>query len=197
MTCAPRCCVPATVTHFFFQGENGLLWEHIYKEIRKRLCFFTSCQHTFSNKCSMHSHPLKRWSELGMLALSSFVNSLQRLNHSLQLNVFPYLSAIRPTPFWELEDWHSLTLPVMHKLSFHVPFFFSSYLFVGKFHLVSKTGRIEKSVEAHRGAVLAGRWNYDGTALITGGAWLTTTSLSTICNWMVNKLHLYSAFLLI
>ncbi|GLD53330.1 intraflagellar transport protein 80 homolog isoform X3 [Lates japonicus] len=25
-------------------------------------------------------------------------------------------------------------------------------------------GRIEKSVEAHKGAVLAGRWNYDGTA---------------------------------
>ncbi|KAL2095935.1 hypothetical protein ACEWY4_008083 [Coilia grayii] len=39
----------------------------------------------------------------------------------------------------------------------------------GKFHLVSKTGRIEKSVEAHRGAVLAGRWNCDGTALITAG----------------------------
>ncbi|CAB1347800.1 unnamed protein product [Coregonus sp. 'balchen'] len=37
------------------------------------------------------------------------------------------------------------------------------------FHLVSKTGRIEKSVEAHKGAVLAGRWNYDGTALITAG----------------------------
>ncbi|XP_070685192.1 intraflagellar transport protein 80 homolog [Pempheris klunzingeri] len=30
-------------------------------------------------------------------------------------------------------------------------------------------GRIEKSVEAHKGAVLAGRWNYDGTALITAG----------------------------
>ncbi|KAK1790557.1 hypothetical protein P4O66_014018 [Electrophorus voltai] len=39
----------------------------------------------------------------------------------------------------------------------------------GKFHFVSKTGRIEKSLEAHRGAVLAGRWNYDGTALITAG----------------------------
>ncbi|KAJ8388659.1 hypothetical protein AAFF_G00130680 [Aldrovandia affinis] len=39
----------------------------------------------------------------------------------------------------------------------------------GKFHLASKMGRIEKSVEAHRGAVLAGRWNYDGTALITAG----------------------------
>ncbi|XP_072557690.1 intraflagellar transport protein 80 homolog isoform X1 [Paramormyrops kingsleyae] len=39
----------------------------------------------------------------------------------------------------------------------------------GKFHLASKAGRIEKSVEAHRGAVLAGRWNYDGTALITTG----------------------------
>ncbi|XP_072428822.1 intraflagellar transport protein 80 homolog isoform X1 [Chiloscyllium punctatum] len=39
----------------------------------------------------------------------------------------------------------------------------------GKFHLISKTGRVEKSVEAHRGAVLAGRWNYEGTALVTVG----------------------------
>uniref|UniRef100_UPI00398F7D97 intraflagellar transport protein 80 homolog isoform X2 n=1 Tax=Pristiophorus japonicus TaxID=55135 RepID=UPI00398F7D97 len=39
----------------------------------------------------------------------------------------------------------------------------------GKFHLVSKSGRVEKSVEAHRGAVLAGRWNYEGTALVTVG----------------------------
>ncbi|XP_061493185.1 intraflagellar transport protein 80 homolog isoform X2 [Rhineura floridana] len=38
----------------------------------------------------------------------------------------------------------------------------------GKFHLISKTGRVEKSVEAHCGAVLAGRWNYEGTALVTG-----------------------------
>ncbi|KAM7413006.1 hypothetical protein PAMA_020407 [Pampus argenteus] len=38
-----------------------------------------------------------------------------------------------------------------------------------KFHLTSKIGRIEKSVEAHKGAVLAGKWNYDGTALITAG----------------------------
>nr|XP_057935123.1 intraflagellar transport protein 80 homolog isoform X3 [Doryrhamphus excisus] len=39
----------------------------------------------------------------------------------------------------------------------------------GKFHLVSKTGRVEKSVDAHKGAVLAGRWNHDGTALVTAG----------------------------
>ncbi|KAL5004430.1 hypothetical protein ScPMuIL_017886 [Solemya velum] len=39
----------------------------------------------------------------------------------------------------------------------------------GKFHLVGRTGRIEKSVEAHKGAVLAGRWSYDGTALVTAG----------------------------
>nr|XP_046169772.1 intraflagellar transport protein 80 homolog [Oncorhynchus gorbuscha] len=30
-------------------------------------------------------------------------------------------------------------------------------------------GCIEKSAEAHKGAVLARRWNYDGTALITAG----------------------------
>ncbi|XP_078522985.1 intraflagellar transport protein 80 homolog [Lissotriton helveticus] len=39
----------------------------------------------------------------------------------------------------------------------------------GKFHLISKLGRVEKSVEAHSGAVLAGRWNYEGTALVTVG----------------------------
>lgn len=39
----------------------------------------------------------------------------------------------------------------------------------GKFHLVSKSGRIEKSVDAHNGAVLSGRWNFDGSALITAG----------------------------
>lgn len=39
----------------------------------------------------------------------------------------------------------------------------------GKFHLINRTGRIEKSVEAHRGAVLAGRWSYDGTAFVTAG----------------------------
>ncbi|XP_067400735.1 intraflagellar transport protein 80 homolog isoform X3 [Emydura macquarii macquarii] len=39
----------------------------------------------------------------------------------------------------------------------------------GKFHLISKIGRVEKSIEAHCGAVLAGRWNYEGTALVTVG----------------------------
>ncbi|XP_053567774.1 intraflagellar transport protein 80 homolog [Bombina bombina] len=39
----------------------------------------------------------------------------------------------------------------------------------GKLHLISKLGRIEKSVEAHSGAVLAGRWNHEGTALVTVG----------------------------
>ncbi|XP_077344190.1 intraflagellar transport protein 80 homolog isoform X1 [Lithobates pipiens] len=39
----------------------------------------------------------------------------------------------------------------------------------GKFHLITKVGRVEKSVEAHSGAVLAARWNFDGTALVTVG----------------------------
>ena len=42
-------------------------------------------------------------------------------------------------------------------------------LTTGKFHLTSKSGRVEKSVDAHRGAVLAGRWSYDGTAMATAG----------------------------
>jgi hypothetical protein len=38
----------------------------------------------------------------------------------------------------------------------------------GKFHLISKNGRIEKSVDAHQGAALTGRWSYDGAGLLTG-----------------------------
>lgn len=39
----------------------------------------------------------------------------------------------------------------------------------GKFYLISRAGRVEKSIEAHRGAVLCVRWSYDGSALITSG----------------------------
>ncbi|KAK9510933.1 hypothetical protein O3M35_005605 [Rhynocoris fuscipes] len=39
----------------------------------------------------------------------------------------------------------------------------------GKFHLIGKSGRIEKSVEAHKGAVLVGQWSPDGASLLTGG----------------------------
>lgn len=39
----------------------------------------------------------------------------------------------------------------------------------GTFKLMQKNGRVEKSVEAHRGAVISLRWNSDGTALVTAG----------------------------
>lgn len=137
-----------------------------------------SCQHAFSHKRVLHSHPLKRWSELGMVALSSFVNSLQRLNYSGHLNVY------FPLPYKAFLTLQRQRHQIIHEqfaqaqASFSCAMFlFRSSVFAGKFHLVSKTGRIEKSVEAHRGAVLAGRWNYDGTALITGGASLTKASL--------------------
>ena len=42
-------------------------------------------------------------------------------------------------------------------------------MLTGKFYLISRAGRVEKSVEAHRGAVLSVRWSYDGSALITSG----------------------------
>ena len=37
----------------------------------------------------------------------------------------------------------------------------------GTFKIISKTGRVEKSVEAHKFAVVAIKWNADGTALVT------------------------------
>lgn len=42
-------------------------------------------------------------------------------------------------------------------------------MLVGKFYICSRNGRVEKVVEAHKGAVLSLRWNPDGTALVTGG----------------------------
>ncbi|CAB3409258.1 unnamed protein product [Caenorhabditis bovis] len=40
----------------------------------------------------------------------------------------------------------------------------------GKVHILSKsTGKSEKSIDAHTGAVLHARWNSDGTGLLTGG----------------------------
>ncbi|CAK9809405.1 Intraflagellar transport protein 80 homolog [Anthophora plagiata] len=39
----------------------------------------------------------------------------------------------------------------------------------GKYHLVNKNGRIEKSIDAHKGATTVGRWNNDGSALLTAG----------------------------
>lgn len=41
-------------------------------------------------------------------------------------------------------------------------------LITGKFYFVSKNGRIEKIVDAHKGAVLTGQWIHDGSALLTG-----------------------------
>ncbi|XP_067210138.1 intraflagellar transport protein 80 homolog isoform X2 [Linepithema humile] len=39
----------------------------------------------------------------------------------------------------------------------------------GKYHLVNKNGRIEKSIDAHKGATILGRWSNDGSALLTAG----------------------------
>ncbi|XP_027217373.1 intraflagellar transport protein 80 homolog [Penaeus vannamei] len=39
----------------------------------------------------------------------------------------------------------------------------------GKFYIVGRSGRTDKAVEAHRGAVLAGRWSHDGAGLVTAG----------------------------
>lgn len=39
----------------------------------------------------------------------------------------------------------------------------------GKFRLIGHNGRVEKTVEAHKGAALCGRWSFDGNDLVTGG----------------------------
>ncbi|EFA04099.2 intraflagellar transport protein 80 homolog [Tribolium castaneum] len=39
----------------------------------------------------------------------------------------------------------------------------------GKFHIMNRSGRIERSVEAHKGAILVGQWGNDGAGLLTAG----------------------------
>ncbi|VIO89049.1 Uncharacterized protein BM_BM3921 [Brugia malayi] len=39
----------------------------------------------------------------------------------------------------------------------------------GKFYICNRNGRIEKAVEAHKGAVLSGRWSHDGSTFATCG----------------------------
>ncbi|CAH1117583.1 unnamed protein product [Phaedon cochleariae] len=39
----------------------------------------------------------------------------------------------------------------------------------GRFHIVTRAGKVERSVEAHKGAVLVGQWGSDGTGLLTAG----------------------------
>jgi len=39
----------------------------------------------------------------------------------------------------------------------------------GSFKIVGKTGRIEKSVDAHQGAVTCVRWSHDGSTIATAG----------------------------
>ncbi|VBB31889.1 unnamed protein product, partial [Acanthocheilonema viteae] len=39
----------------------------------------------------------------------------------------------------------------------------------GKFYICNRNGRIEKVIEAHEGAILAGRWSHDGSTFATCG----------------------------
>lgn len=39
----------------------------------------------------------------------------------------------------------------------------------GRFFIMSKNGKIEKSVDAHKGACICLKWSYDGSMLVTGG----------------------------
>ncbi|VDK46992.1 unnamed protein product [Anisakis simplex] len=39
----------------------------------------------------------------------------------------------------------------------------------GKFYIYNRSGRLEKAVDAHKGAALCARWSYDGSSLLTCG----------------------------
>ena len=63
-------------------------------------------------------------------------------------------------------------------------------VFSGRFLLVSSLGRVEKAVEAHKGAMLGALWSHEGTALLTsiysetsdkGPSEIGTTSTKDTC----------------
>lgn len=56
----------------------------------------------------------------------------------------------------------------MFNIRFLKQYFQNNVNFLGKYHLVNKNGRVEKSVDAHKGATTVGKWNNDGSALLTG-----------------------------
>ena len=67
----------------------------------------------------------------------------------------------------------------------NVPCSFSQSLsLTGKLMFLSKLGRVEKSVEAHTGAVLATRWCEDYTALVSGVC--VCVYMSTVDFWLVD-----------
>nr|XP_054408905.1 intraflagellar transport protein 80 homolog isoform X2 [Pongo abelii] len=81
-----------------------------------------------------------------------------------------YYAAIRNDEFMSfVGTWMKLEIIILSELSQEQKTKHRIFSLIGKFHLISKLGRVEKSVEAHCGAVLAGRWNYEGTALVTVG----------------------------
>ena len=50
---------------------------------------------------------------------------------------------------------------------------------------MSRIGRVEKSVDAHRGAVLVGKWSHDATGLLTG-TFLFTEIMTILGNLCIN-----------
>lgn len=50
-----------------------------------------------------------------------------------------------------------------------VPDIFAMTANEGKLLIMSKNGKIEKSVDAHKGACICCRWSWDGTMVVTGG----------------------------
>jgi intraflagellar transport protein 80 len=50
----------------------------------------------------------------------------------------------------------------------------------GCFYLMNRTGRVEKRVDAHKGAVLCARWSFDGSSLLTGTMLLCVILIATL-----------------
>jgi hypothetical protein len=57
----------------------------------------------------------------------------------------------------------------------------------GKFYLLSLSGRIERAVDAHRGAILSGKWSHDGAGIVTGEFYIFFSLLHQLIMIKISK----------
>ncbi|XP_026825249.1 intraflagellar transport protein 80 homolog isoform X2 [Ooceraea biroi] len=75
-----------------------------------------------------------------------------------------------PNDFYPTDmQWHPYfnnNVPIVKGSSFDILLITTTD---GKYHLVKRNGRIDKTISAHEGATTLGKWSYDGSALLTAG----------------------------
>jgi intraflagellar transport protein 80 len=88
------------------------------------------------------------------------------------INAFPSSLSFLPQSGKQVQyQWIRTPLSVypLHNVSFQVSELFALSCTDGTFRFVARSGREEKKVTAHEGAVIKIKWSHDGSALLTAG----------------------------